>query len=48
LRSFVAGDASKESHMVVVAAAEGALAAIAIHNELSEEDRASRPSPSPR
>jgi len=45
---FVAGDASKESHMVVVAAAEGALAAIAIHNELSEEDRASRPSPSPR
>jgi len=49
---FVAGDASKESHMVVVAAAEGAIAAIAIHNELSEEDRArrgvSRPSPSPR
>ena len=45
---FVAGDASKLSHMVVVAAAEGALAAIAIHNELSEEDRAVRPSPSPR
>jgi hypothetical protein len=38
--------------MVVVAAAEGALAAIAIHNELSEEDRrrreAATPSPSPR
>jgi thioredoxin reductase len=49
---FVAGDASKESHMVVVAAPpEGAFAAIAIHNELSEEDRpaaGSRPSPSPR
>ena len=45
---FVAGDASRQSHMVVVAAAEGALAAIAIHNELSEEDRAVRPSPSPR
>ena len=47
---FVAGDASKESHMVVVAAAEGALAAIAIHTELTEEDnsRTIRRAPSPR
>jgi thioredoxin reductase len=45
---FVAGDASRQSHLVVVAAAEGALAAVAIHDELSKEDRASRPSPSPR
>jgi thioredoxin reductase len=45
----VAGDASKQSHLLVVAAAEGALAAVAIHHELSEEDRALvRPSPSPR
>ena len=47
---YVAGDASKGSHLVVVAAAEGALAGVALHAELLAEDRAGeavRPSPSP-
>jgi thioredoxin reductase len=36
---FVAGDASRDTQMVVVAAAEGVKAAIAINTELHEEDR---------
>jgi thioredoxin reductase len=39
---FVAGDASFDSQMVVVAAAEGARAAIAINEELLREDAAGR------
>ena len=39
---FVAGDASVDSQMVVVAAAEGARAAIAINEELLAEDAAGR------
>jgi thioredoxin reductase len=39
---FVAGDASVDSQMVVVAAAEGARAAIAINEELLAEDAAAR------
>lgn len=39
---FVAGDASKEAQFVVVAAAEGAEAAMAIHQALMKEDRESR------
>lgn len=39
---FVAGDASIDSQMVVVAAAEGARAAIAINEELLREDAAAR------
>lgn len=39
---FVAGDASIDSQMVVVAAAEGARAAIAINEELLREDAAGR------
>jgi thioredoxin reductase len=35
---FVAGDASKDVHLAVVAAAEGAKAAIAIHSLLAAED----------
>jgi len=38
----VAGDASVDSQMVVVAAAEGARAAIAINEELLAEDAAGR------
>lgn len=37
---FVAGDAAEDSHYVIVAAAEGAKAAIHINAELSAEDRA--------
>jgi thioredoxin reductase len=36
---FVAGDAAEDSHYVIVAAAEGAKAAMHINAELSEEDR---------
>ena len=36
---FVAGDAAKDMKFVIVAAAEGAKAAIAINTELQEEDR---------
>jgi thioredoxin reductase len=39
---FVAGDASIDSQMVVIAAAEGARAAIAINEELLAEDAAAR------
>jgi thioredoxin reductase len=39
---FVAGDASIDSQMIVVAAAEGARAAIAINEQLLREDRAAR------
>jgi len=39
---FVAGDASVDSQMVVVAAAEGARAAIAINEQLLAEDAAAR------
>lgn len=39
---FVAGDASKDAQMVVVAASEGALAAVAINRELLQEDLALR------
>lgn len=35
---FVAGDASEDSQLVVVAAAEGAKAAMAIHTELQREE----------
>jgi thioredoxin reductase len=35
---FVAGDASKEAQFVVVAAAEGTEAAMAIHKSLMKED----------
>jgi thioredoxin reductase len=35
---FVAGDASRDLQLAVVAAAEGAKAAIAIHTSLQEED----------
>ncbi|HWB42914.1 MAG TPA: hypothetical protein VG500_16745, partial [Gemmatimonadales bacterium] len=35
---FVAGDASKEAQFVVVAAAEGAEAGMAIHQALMKED----------
>jgi thioredoxin reductase len=38
---YVAGDASKEAQFVVVAAAEGAEAGMAIHKALLEEERAS-------
>jgi thioredoxin reductase len=38
---FVAGDAAEDSHYVIVAAAEGAKAAMHINAELSAEDRAS-------
>jgi thioredoxin reductase len=38
---YVAGDASKEAQFVVVAAAEGAEAGMAIHKALMEEDLAS-------
>jgi thioredoxin reductase len=37
---FVAGDAAEDSHYVIVAAAEGAKAAMHINAELSAEDRA--------
>jgi thioredoxin reductase len=37
---FVAGDAAEDSHYVIVAAAEGAKAAMHINAELSGEDRA--------
>jgi thioredoxin reductase len=37
---FVAGDAAQEAQFVIVAAAQGAKAAIAINKELEEEDRA--------
>lgn len=37
---FVAGDAAEDSHYVIVAAAEGAKAAMHINAELMEEDRA--------
>ena len=37
---YVAGDASKEAQFVVVAAAEGAEAGMAIHKALVEEDLA--------
>ncbi|HYP07699.1 MAG TPA: NAD(P)/FAD-dependent oxidoreductase [Bryobacteraceae bacterium] len=36
---FVAGDAAEDSHYVIVAAAEGAKAAMHINAELSQEDR---------
>jgi thioredoxin reductase len=36
---FVAGDAAEDSHYVIVAAAEGAKAAMHINAELSEDDR---------
>jgi thioredoxin reductase len=39
---FVAGDADRDVQFVVVAAAEGATAAVAINKELQEEDRAER------
>jgi thioredoxin reductase len=35
---YAAGDASVDSQMVVVAASEGARAAIAIHEELLDEE----------
>ena len=38
---FMAGDAAGEVQFVIVAAAEGATAAVAINRELQEEDRAS-------
>ena len=37
---FSAGDATHDVHFVVVAAAEGAKAAVAIHHQLMDEDRA--------
>lgn len=37
---FVAGDAEDDVQFVIVAAAEGARAAVAINRELQEEDRA--------
>ena len=39
---FVAGDASKDAQLVIVAAAEGAEAAIAINTELTKRDLAAR------
>lgn len=39
---FLAGDAAREVQFVVVAAAEGATAAVAINHELQEEDRGER------
>jgi thioredoxin reductase len=36
---YVAGDASRRVHFAIVAAAEGAMAAFAINNELLDEDR---------
>jgi thioredoxin reductase len=45
---FVAGDSSRLAQMVVVAAAEGALAAMAIHHELAAEDLPKPGRPSPR
>jgi thioredoxin reductase len=39
---YVAGDASKDAQLVIVAAAEGAEAAIAINTELTRRDLASR------
>ena len=36
---FVAGDASKATQFVIVAAAEGAEAAVEINRSLEEEDR---------
>jgi thioredoxin reductase len=36
---YIAGDASKDMHFVVVAAAEGAKAAVTINKELQKEDR---------
>ena len=37
---YVAGDASKDMHFVVVAAAEGAKAGVTINKELQHEERA--------
>ena len=45
---FVAGDASKEAQFVVVAAAEGAEAGMAIHKALMEEELVRRQDPSLR
>jgi thioredoxin reductase len=39
---YVAGDAAKDMHFVVVAAAEGAKAAVNINKELQKEDRESK------
>jgi thioredoxin reductase len=36
---YLAGDADDDVQFVVVAAAEGAIAAVAINKELNEEDR---------
>ena len=39
---FVIGDASRDTQMAIVAAAEGARAAVRVHEELQAEDRARR------
>jgi hypothetical protein len=44
---FVAGDASKEAQFVIVAAAEGAEAGMAINKALLKEDLAQRPRSTP-
>ena len=44
---FAAGDASIDAQLVVVAASEGARAAIAIHEELLEEELATESRRSP-
>ncbi len=36
---FIAGDANGDTQFVIVAAAEGAKAAVAINKELQDEDR---------
>jgi|KBSSwiStaDraftv2_1062776.scaffolds.fasta_scaffold14686_10 thioredoxin reductase len=43
---FVAGDADKDMHFVVIAAAEGAKAAVVINKELQKEERAKKIKPS--
>jgi thioredoxin reductase len=44
---YVAGDASKDAQFVIVAAAEGAEAGMAINKALLKEDLAQNPTPSP-
>jgi thioredoxin reductase len=44
---FLAGDAAREVQFVVVAAAEGATAGVAINRELQDEDRSARASGCP-
>ena len=45
---FVAGDAAGDVQFVIVAAAEGARAAVAINRELQDEDRGESRSPRPK